>query len=96
MIRIEAIASHPDFRPLADLGHGIAVDLRYATTDNFVGHSVYTGIDCAWLRREAATALEQAAAWLQLILEQEIGPLLADYWREQPATAAAQLRKLLG
>ena len=37
----------------------------------------------------------QAAAWLKLILEQEIGPLLADYWREQPATAAAQLRKLL-
>ena len=36
-----------------------------------------------------------AAAWLRLVLEQEIGPLLADYWREQPATAAAQLRKLL-
>lgn len=39
---------------------------------------------------------EQAAAWLRLIFEQEIGPLLADYWREQPAMAAAQLRKLLG
>ena len=38
----------------------------------------------------------QAAEWLRLVLEQEIGPLLADYWREQPATAAAQLRKLLG
>ena len=38
---------------------------------------------------------EQAAAWLRLIIEQEIGPLLADYWREQPATGAAQLRKLL-
>ena len=38
---------------------------------------------------------EQAAAWLRLVLKQEIGPLLADYWREQPATAAAQLRKLL-
>ena len=37
----------------------------------------------------------EAAAWLRLIFEQEIGPLLADYWREQPATAAAQLRKLL-
>jgi 5-methylcytosine-specific restriction protein B len=36
-----------------------------------------------------------APAWLSLIFEQEIGPLLADYWREQPATAAAQLRKLL-
>ncbi|HEX8507804.1 MAG TPA: AAA family ATPase [Hymenobacter sp.] len=38
---------------------------------------------------------EAAAAWLRLIIEQEIGPLLTDYWREQPATAAAQLRKLL-
>jgi 5-methylcytosine-specific restriction protein B len=38
---------------------------------------------------------EHAAAWLRAIMEQEIGPLLADYWREQPATAAAQLRKLL-
>ena len=38
---------------------------------------------------------EQAPDWLRLIFEQEIGPLLADYWREQPATAAAQLRKLL-
>ena len=37
----------------------------------------------------------QAVTWLRLIMEQEIGPLLADYWREQPATAAAQLRKLL-
>ena len=37
----------------------------------------------------------EAAAWLRLILEQEIGPLLADYWREQPARATAQLRKLL-
>jgi zinc D-Ala-D-Ala dipeptidase len=65
VIRIEDIASHPDFRPLGGLQHGIAVDLRYATADNFVGHPVYAGIDCAWLRREAAAALEQAAAWLQ-------------------------------
>ncbi len=33
-------------------------------------------------------------AWLRLVIEQEIGPLLADYWRDEPATAAAQLRKL--
>jgi 5-methylcytosine-specific restriction protein B len=38
---------------------------------------------------------EEAEEWLRLILEQEIGPLLADYWRDQPSTAAAQLRKLL-
>lgn len=65
MIPIEDIATHPQFRRLDTLRHGIAVDLRYATANNFVGHPVYDGIDCAWLRREAADALECAAAWLQ-------------------------------
>ena len=60
----EDIADHPDFRALATL-QGIDVDLRYATRDNFVGRAVYGGLDCAWLRREAADALEQAAGWLQ-------------------------------
>ena len=36
-----------------------------------------------------------AEAWYQLIIEQEISPLLHDYWREQPATAEAQVRLLL-
>ena len=63
-LRIEDIASHADFRRLDNLGHGIAVDLRYASADNFVGHPVYAGLDCHWLRREAAAALEHAAAWL--------------------------------
>lgn len=63
-IRIEDIAGHADFRRLATLGHGIDIDLRYATADNFVGQAVYEGLDCAWLRREAADALEHAAAWL--------------------------------
>ncbi|MDO7849152.1 AAA family ATPase [Hymenobacter sp. M29] len=51
-----------------------------------VGHSYFC---------QPPTEPAQAEAWLQLIFEQEIGPLLADYWREQPATAATQLRKLL-
>ncbi|MBF9221580.1 AAA family ATPase [Hymenobacter ruricola] len=51
-----------------------------------IGHSYFC---------QPPTQPEQAEAWLRLVLEQEIGPLLADYWREQPATAAAQLRKLL-
>jgi D-alanyl-D-alanine dipeptidase len=41
------------------------VELRYATPDNFVGRNVYGGLDCGYLRREAADALEQAARWLQ-------------------------------
>ena len=51
-----------------------------------VGHSYF----CAPPARPA-----EAADWLRLIFEQEIGPLLADYWREQPERAAAQLRRLL-
>jgi len=37
----------------------------------------------------------EAESWYQQIVEQEIGPLLADYWREQPSTATGQLKKLL-
>ena len=63
MIRCEDIAGHPDFRALASIA-GIHIDLRYATADNFVGHDVYGSLDCAWLRREAADALQAAVAWL--------------------------------
>ncbi len=38
--------------------------------------------------------LPDAEAWLRLVIDQEIAPLLADYWRDEPATAAAQLRRL--
>jgi D-alanyl-D-alanine dipeptidase len=63
VIDIEHLPGHPDFRSLASIA-GIAVELRYATANNFVSHSVYDGFDCAWLRREAAAALERAVAWL--------------------------------
>ncbi|RPD46468.1 AAA family ATPase [Hymenobacter sediminis] len=36
-----------------------------------------------------------APEWLQLILEQEIAPLLDDYWLDQPAKATQQKKKLL-
>ena len=63
MIPIEQVPTHADFRPLASV-HGVLHDLRYASTNNFAGRVLYTGFDCAWLRREAATGLEAAAAWL--------------------------------
>lgn len=63
MIPVEQVPRHPDFRALASL-QGVSVDLRYAGTDNFAGRVLYDGIDCAWLRREAADGLAQAAAWL--------------------------------
>jgi zinc D-Ala-D-Ala dipeptidase len=62
-IRIEDIAAHPAFRRL-DAIAGIVFDLRYAGTNNFDGRVLYRGIDCAWLREEAAAGLERAAAWL--------------------------------
>jgi D-alanyl-D-alanine dipeptidase len=62
-MRCEVIASHPDFRPLSTI-HGIDVELRYATTHNFVGRDLYGTLDCAWLHRLAATGLEQAVALL--------------------------------
>lgn len=62
-LRAEDIAGHPDFRPLSGLA-GVAFDLRYAGSNNFAGRVLYRGLDCAWLRREAAAGLEVAAAWL--------------------------------
>jgi len=63
-IAAEDIAQHPDFKPLYAL-QGVAIDLRYATRNNFVGKAVYGGLDCAWLRREAFEALQLAADWLR-------------------------------
>ena len=63
MIRCEDIPRHPDFRPLSSI-EAAQFDLRYASKNNFSGRVLYQGIDCAWLRREAAEGIELAAAWL--------------------------------
>jgi len=62
-IASEDIAGDPAFRHLSSIA-GIAVDLRYATPNNFTGRDLYSPFDCAWLHREAAEALEQVVAWL--------------------------------
>lgn len=62
-MRCEDIAFHPDFRALASIA-GIAVDLRYATADNFIGRNLYGSHDCAWLHRIAAEGLQHAVALL--------------------------------
>jgi D-alanyl-D-alanine dipeptidase len=59
----EDIAGSPEFRHLSTI-EGIAVDLRYAGANNFVGRDLYSPFDCAWLHRDAAAALEQVVAWL--------------------------------
>jgi len=62
-IASEDIAGDPAFRHLSSIA-GIAVDLRYATPNNFTGRDLYSPFDCAWLHRDAAAALEQVVAWL--------------------------------
>ena len=62
-MRCEEIASHPAFRHLSTIEH-VAVDLRYAGTNNFVGRNLYGAQDCAWLHQLAAAGLELAAALL--------------------------------
>src|SRR5687768_4210455 len=62
-LRIEELAGHPDFVALRDVP-GVGVDLRYATTDNFVGADMYSPFDCAWLHRDGAEALAKSAQWL--------------------------------
>lgn len=59
----EDIAASGQFRHLSTIA-GIAVDLRYATTDNFVGRNLYSPHDCAWLHNDAALALESVVAYL--------------------------------
>lgn len=61
---IESIAEHPEFRRL-DLISNVVMELRYATTNNFVGRDMYAGYDCAWLHRDAADALGNVAASLR-------------------------------
>jgi len=63
-MRCEDISSNTDFRRLSTLA-GIAIDLRYATVDNFVGRDLYGTLDCAWLHHLAATGLERAVALLE-------------------------------
>ena len=63
MIACEDIPRHAHFMALKELTN-IEVDLRYATCNNFLMRVLYQGIDCAYLRVEAALALEQAAGWL--------------------------------
>ncbi|HTJ03996.1 MAG TPA: M15 family metallopeptidase [Caldimonas sp.] len=62
-MRCEDIASHGDFRRLATIA-GVAVDLRYAGVRNFVGRDLYRSLDCAWLHRDAADAVERSVARL--------------------------------
>ena len=62
-IRNEEVPGSAEYRHLSSIA-GIAIELRYATPENFVGRDLYSPHDCAWLHRDAASALEKAVAWL--------------------------------
>ena len=96
-IRIEDVASHPAFCRI-DAIAGIKVDLRYATRNNFEGRVLYEGIDCRWLRREAAAGLADAVAWLarehaalHLVVLDALRPQRVQeaIWRDVAGTPAA-------
>ena len=80
-IASEDIAGDPAFRHLSTIA-GIAIDLRYATVDNFVGRDLYSPYDCAWLHRDAASALERVVAWLRAE-RPDCTPLVLDALRPQ-------------
>jgi D-alanyl-D-alanine dipeptidase len=63
-IQCEHVPGAPEFRALSGIP-GLHIDLRYATPDNFVGRDLYTPLDCAWLHRDAAAALERSIGWLK-------------------------------
>jgi len=62
-VRVEDIPTHPKFVHLGSV-RGVQHDLRYAGTHNFAARNLYGGLDCAWIRAEAAAGLEAAAQWL--------------------------------
>ena len=62
-ISSEQVPGHAAFRHLSTIA-GIGIDLRYASVHNFVGRDLYSPLDCAWLHRDAAAAIERVVAWL--------------------------------
>ncbi|MEO7761389.1 MAG: M15 family metallopeptidase, partial [Casimicrobiaceae bacterium] len=80
-IPCEHVPDTPEFRALSDIV-GLAIDLRYATADNFVGRDLYSPLDCGWLHRDAATALERSLAWLK-VERPDVRMLVLDALRPQ-------------
>ena len=62
-VACERIQTHPDFRPLASVAP-LRIDLRYASTANFMARDMYSPLDCAWAHRDAIAGLQLAVGWL--------------------------------
>lgn len=80
-LRCEDVPGSPDYRRLAAIP-GVRVELRYASTDNFVGRDLYSPLDCAWLHADAAAALRNSAEWLAAA-RPELSLLVLDALRPQ-------------
>ncbi len=78
---MEDLANHTGFRHLSSIPK-LAVDLRYGTANNFVGRDLYGSLDCAWLHKHAADALEAALATLAT-KHPGLGMLVLDALRPQ-------------
>lgn len=61
---------------------GVAIDIRYATPDNFTGEVIYT-MPKAWLRRDAADSLLKIQ---QLLAREGLGLKIFDAYRPYAAT----------
>ncbi len=80
-IKIESVPSNTDFRSLSSI-RDIAIELRYATANNFVGRDLYTPFNCSWLHLDAAAALERSVEWLK-ITRPDVRFLVLDALRPQ-------------
>jgi D-alanyl-D-alanine dipeptidase len=58
------LSSHPEYVNLRELSH-LHIELKYATTDNFMGRNVYAEFNEPFLHRLAADKLGRAATLLQ-------------------------------
>ncbi len=75
---------------VAEAGPSIAVELVYATADNFVGEVLYHDITRAFLHPEAADALAGAQRLLAL---RQPGARLVVYDAARPMSVQAQMRR---
>ncbi|NML44629.1 M15 family metallopeptidase [Ramlibacter sp. G-1-2-2] len=92
LVRCEDIHTNEQFRHLSTIP-GIAIDLRYAGANNFVGRDLYGSLDCAWLHQRAAQGLERA---VELLAQQAPGHRLLVLDALRPHRVQEQLWDHLG
>src|SRR6478672_7050144 len=80
--RIEGATREADLVELVKLDKTIKLDIRYARTDNFVGHAVYTEAR-AFLQRPAAEALLRVH---RKLAEKNLGLVIFDGYRPWAVT----------